>query len=167
MSFNKLKLTTCLWFDSQAEEAAIFYTSIFPDSKIVRTQRYPAVGQETHGRDAGSVMVVEFFICDDHHFVGLNGGPHVQFNDAVSFQIDCANQDEVDYYWARLSEDADPDRLECGWIIDKFGVRWQVVPTVLKDMLSSEDKEAAGRAMLAMMKMKKMDIATLEQAFEG
>lgn len=167
MSLNKLKLTTCLWFDSQAEEAANFYTSIFPDSKIVRTQRYPDVGQETHGRNAGSVMVVEFCLGGNHHFVGLNGGPHVQFNEAVSFQIDCASQDEVDYYWARLSEGADPDRLECGWIADKFGVRWQVVPTVLKDMLSSEDKEAAGRAMLAMMKMKKMDIATLEQAFKG
>lgn len=166
MSLSKLMITTCLWFDGRAEEAANFYTSIFPSSKIIRIQRYSDAGKEFHGREPGSAMVVEFDL-DGHRFVGLNGGPEYQFNPAVSFQIDCANQEEVDYYWGKLGEGADPSKQQCGWITDKFGVSWQVVPTALKGLLGSEDKAAAGRAMEAMMRMKKLDISALEKAFRG
>ncbi|KAK4235401.1 3-demethylubiquinone-9 3-methyltransferase-domain-containing protein [Achaetomium macrosporum] len=166
MAPASLKITTCLWFDGQAEEAANFYTSIFPNSKITAIKRYLEAGREIHGREPGSVMVVEFDL-DGHHFVGLNGGPQFKFNEAVSFQIDCADQDEVDYYWSKLGEGGDPAKQECGWIADKFGVSWQVVPKVLKEMISSEDKAAAERATMAMMKMNKMNIAELEAAFKG
>jgi predicted 3-demethylubiquinone-9 3-methyltransferase (glyoxalase superfamily) len=166
MALGKLKMTTCLWFDGQAEEAAKFYTSIFPNSKITSIQRYLEAGKEYHGREPGSVMVVEWEL-DGHRFVGLNGGPQFKFSEAVSFQIDCASQEEVDYYWGKLGEGGDPAKQQCGWIADKFGLAWQVVPTVLKEMLGSEDKEAAGRATLAMMHSTKFDIAQLEKAFRG
>jgi predicted 3-demethylubiquinone-9 3-methyltransferase (glyoxalase superfamily) len=166
MSLSKLKLTTCLWFDGNAEEAANFYTSVFPNSKILHIQRYLKNGQEYHGQEPGSVMVVEFEL-DGHRFVGLNGGPNFKFNEAISFQIDCANQEEVDYYWAKLGEGGDPAKQQCSWVADRFGVSWQVVPTVMKDMIASEDKAAAGRAMEAMMHMRKLDIAELEKAFRG
>ncbi|KAH6839502.1 3-demethylubiquinone-9 3-methyltransferase-domain-containing protein [Chaetomium sp. MPI-CAGE-AT-0009] len=166
MPLSKLQLTTCLWFDGQAEEAANFYTSIFPNSKITHIQHYLENGKEFHGHEPGSVLIVEFEL-DGHRFVGLNGGPHFKFNEAVSFQIDCADQEEVDYYWAKLAEGGDPAKQQCGWVADKFGVSWQVVPTALKRMLASEDKAAAGRATDVMMHSKKMVIADLEKAFRG
>ncbi|KAK4108989.1 3-demethylubiquinone-9 3-O-methyltransferase [Canariomyces notabilis] len=167
MTPTNLKLTTCLWFDGQASDAAHFYTSIFPNSQILTTQRFLEAGKEHHGREPGSVMVVEFDL-DGHRFVGLNGGPQFKHSEAVSFQIDCATQDEVDYYWARLGKDAGGDETKgCGWVADKFGVCWQVIPTRLKEMIGSEDKEAAGRAAVAMGNMTKFDIEALEKAFRG
>ncbi|KAK4668976.1 uncharacterized protein QC764_701020 [Podospora pseudoanserina] len=163
---GNLTLTTVLWFDTQAEEAAKFYTSVFPNSKILRSQRYSKAGQEVHGQEPGSILFVEFDL-DGHRFSGLNGGPHVTFNHAVSLMIDCADQKEVDYYWGKLSEGGDVTKQECGWLADKFGVSWQVVPKRLKEMLVSEDVAAAGRASVAMMGMKKLDIEGLEKAFKG
>jgi predicted 3-demethylubiquinone-9 3-methyltransferase (glyoxalase superfamily) len=168
MPLSKLKITTCLWFDGQAEQAAHFYTSIFPNSKIIHIQNPPQCGAEpaAEGQDQPTVLVTAFDL-DGHHFVGLNGGPLFKFNEAVSFQIDCANQEEVDYYWGKLGEGGDPAKQMCGWLGDKYGVSWQVVPTVLKEMISSEDKAAAARVSDAMGKMKKFDIAELEKAFRG
>ncbi|KAK4098871.1 3-demethylubiquinone-9 3-O-methyltransferase [Parathielavia hyrcaniae] len=166
MAPSQLKMTTCLWFDGQAEEAAKFYTSIFPNSDITHVNHFLEAGKELHGREPGSVMVVEF-VLDGHRFVGLNGGPHVDFNHAISFQIDCADQAEVEYYYEKLGDGGDQSRQECGWAQDKYGVSWQIVPTVLKEMLSSEDKEAAGRAALKMMHSSRLNIAELEKAFKG
>lgn len=161
------KITTCLWFNNEAEEAANFYTSIFPDSKITTTQRYLEAGKEIHGQKPGSVMVVEFELSG-HKFVGLNGGAAGwSFSEAVSFQIDCKDQDEVDHYWQKLGAGGNPEKQQCGWIADKFGVSWQVVPTALKEMMDSDDKEAVGRVTEAMMQMKKLDIAGLRKAFQG
>lgn len=164
MSLNKI--TTCLWFDGQAEEAATYYTTIFKNSRITHVQRYTVAGQEIHRHEPGSVLAVEFDL-NGHRFVGLNGGPQFKFSEAISFMIDCVTQDEVDYYWEKLSEGGDPKRQQCGWLADKFGVAWQVVPTVLKEMLANPDEEKANRAAEAMFIMKKLDIATLKKAFEG
>ncbi|KAK4151557.1 3-demethylubiquinone-9 3-methyltransferase-domain-containing protein [Chaetomidium leptoderma] len=150
MALSKLKITTCLWFDGQAEEAANFYTSIFSNSKFLSAHPHLEAGKEIHGQDPGTAMIVEFDL-DGHRFVDLNGGPKYNFNEAVSFQIDCANQEEVDYYWGKLGEGGDPGKQQCGWVADKFGVSWQVVPTALKAMLGDKDLEAAGRAAEAMM----------------
>ncbi|KAK5655239.1 hypothetical protein OQA88_5806 [Cercophora sp. LCS_1] len=166
MPLSPLKVTTCLWFDGQAEEAAIFYVSIFPNSKITHVQRYSDAGKEFHGHNAGDVLVAEFEL-DGHRFVGLNGGPQVKFNHAVSFMIDCATQEEVDYYWDKLGAGGAEEAKQCGWLADKYGVSWQVVPTVLKEMLGSPEKEKADRATVAMMHMKKLDIAGLRKAFNG
>ncbi|KAL2131973.1 hypothetical protein VTI74DRAFT_4374 [Chaetomium olivicolor] len=166
MPLSKLTLTTCLWFDGQAEDAAAFYTSIFPNSKTGHVQRYTDAGKEFHGQQPGSVLVIEFEL-DGHRFVGLNGGPKFKFNEAVSFQIDCANQDEVDYYWEKLGEGGDPAKRQCGWIADKYGVSWQVVPTRLKQLLASENEEVVTRVTTAMMGSKKFDIAALEKAARG
>lgn len=162
------KISTCLWFENQAEEAANYYVSIFaPNSKITTIQRYSEAGKEQHGREPGSVMVVEFDLRG-HHFVALNGGPAPwKFSEAISLMVDCKDQAEVDHFWEKLGEGADHSRQQCGWLGDKFGIAWQVVPTVLKEMLSSGDKAAADRATVAMMKMKKLDIAELEKAFKG
>ncbi|KAI8725442.1 3-dmu-9-3-mt domain-containing protein [Fusarium sp. LHS14.1] len=162
------KISTCLWFENQAEDAANYYVSIFaPDSKITTIQRYSEAGKEQHGREPGSVMVVEFDLRG-HHFVTLNGGPAPwKFSEAISLMVDCKDQAEVDHFWEKLGEDADHSRQQCGWLGDKFGIAWQVVPTVLKEMLSSGDKAAADRVTVAMMKMKKLDIAGLEKAFKG
>jgi predicted 3-demethylubiquinone-9 3-methyltransferase (glyoxalase superfamily) len=160
------QITPCLWFDGQAEEAANFYTSIFKDSKIKHVQRYGSVGKDTHGREPGSVMVVAFEL-NGQPFTALNGGPQFKFNEAISFQIDCADQAEIDHYWGKLTEGADPARQQCGWVADKFGVCWQIVPTALKDMISSPDKEKSSRAFKAMMEMKKFDVAALRKAYDG
>jgi predicted 3-demethylubiquinone-9 3-methyltransferase (glyoxalase superfamily) len=156
----------CLWFDNQAEEAARFYTGIFKNSRIGTISRYGEAGQEVHGRPAGSVMTVEFEL-NGQPFTALNGGPHFKFNEAVSFQIMCRDQEEVDHYWNRLSQGGDPAAQQCGWLKDKYGLSWQVVPTALLEMMSDPDREKSGRAMEAMLKMKKIDIAAMEQAFEG
>ncbi|KAK3339804.1 Glyoxalase/Bleomycin resistance protein/Dihydroxybiphenyl dioxygenase [Lasiosphaeria hispida] len=167
MPLTPLTLTTCLWHDGTAEAAATFYVSVFPNSRITHIQRYSAAGRETHGQEPGAVLVAEF-VLDGHRFVALNGGPHHKtFTPAISFQIDCASQDEVDYYWEKLGEGGDPEHRQCGWVQDKFGMSWQVVPAVLKEMLASEDIEAAGRAMVAMMGMGKLDVGELRRAFDG
>ncbi|SNR61607.1 Glyoxalase superfamily enzyme, possibly 3-demethylubiquinone-9 3-methyltransferase [Haloechinothrix alba] len=152
--------TTCLWFDDQAEEAANFYTSIFPDSKIGRVARYTEAGPGP----AGSVVTVEFEL-NGQKFVGLNGGPHFTFNEAISFQIRCDDQDELDYYWNALTEGG--TEVQCGWLKDKYGVSWQVIPAVLEDMVSDPDPEKAKRATEAMLGMTKLDIAALQKAYAG
>jgi predicted 3-demethylubiquinone-9 3-methyltransferase (glyoxalase superfamily) len=159
-------ITPCLWFASEAEEAARFYTGIFKNSKIGAISRYGEAGREVHGQAPGTVMTVQFEL-NGQPFTALNGGPIFKLNEAVSFQIMCRTQDEVDQYWNKLSEGADKSAQQCGWLKDKFGLSWQVVPTVLAEMMSDPDKEKSGRVMQALLQMKKLDIAELEQAFEG
>jgi predicted 3-demethylubiquinone-9 3-methyltransferase (glyoxalase superfamily) len=160
------KISPCLWFDYQAEDAARFYTGIFKDSKIVAISRYPDAGQEIHGKPAGSVLTVAFEL-NGQTFTALNGGPMFRFNEAVSFQIECATQEEVDYYWERLSEGGDPEARQCGWLKDKFGLSWQVVPKVLPELVSDPDTAKSQRAFQAMLRMKKLDIEALQRAFDG
>ncbi len=160
------KLTTNLWFEKEAEEAANYYVSVFKDGKIGRIARYTEEGFEIHRMPAGSVMTIEFEVAGQS-FLGLNGGPHFKFNEAVSFIINCGSQEEVDYYWNKLGEGGDPRAQVCGWLKDKYGLSWQVVPTVLNDMILDPDQNKANRAMAAMLKMKKLDIATLEKAYNG
>ncbi len=155
------RITPCLWFDNEAEQAAAYYTAIFPNSRIVQTVRYPQAGRDVHGRPAGSVMVVAFEL-DGQPFTALNGGPHFIFNEAVSLQVDCQTQEEVDYYWSRLSEGGDPAAQQCGWLKDRFGLSWQIVPRLLTELISRPD--TADRAMDAMLKMKKIDLAELRRA---
>jgi predicted 3-demethylubiquinone-9 3-methyltransferase (glyoxalase superfamily) len=152
--------TTCLWFDGQAEEAANYYASIFEDSRVGRTGRFTEAGPGP----TGDVMVVEFEL-NGQKFVGLNGGPEFTFNEAISFQIYCADQDEVDYYWSKLSDGGEEG--VCGWLKDKYGVSWQVIPSGLIDMIGDPDPEKAKRATEAMLSMTKFDIAALEKAYAG
>ncbi len=160
------KLVTCLWFDSDAEDAARFYTSIFKSSKLGRVSRYGEEGREIHGREAGSVMTVDFEI-NGQTFVALNGGPVFKFNEAISLQVHCETQAEVDYYWAKLSEGGDEKAQQCGWLKDKFGLSWQVVPTALTKMLQDKDPKKTERVTKAFLQMKKFDIAALERAYQG
>ena len=159
-------ITPCLWFDTQAEEAARFYTSIFKSSKIGKISRYTEAGQEVHKRSPGTVMTVEFEL-NGQPFTALNGGPAFKFTEAISFQIMCKTQEEVDHYWNKLGAGGDPRSQQCGWVKDKYGLSWQVVPTVLIEMMNDPDREKSNRTMEAMLKMKKLDIAELERAFEG
>jgi predicted 3-demethylubiquinone-9 3-methyltransferase (glyoxalase superfamily) len=159
-------IVPCLWFETQAEEAARFYTGIFKNSKIGTISRYSEAGREVHGRAAGTVMTVEFEL-NGQKFTALNGGPHFKFNEAISFQIMCKDQQEVDHYWNKLSQGGDPSAQQCGWLKDKFGLSWQVIPTPLLEMLTDPDREKADRTMEAMLQMKKLDIAELERAHDG
>jgi predicted 3-demethylubiquinone-9 3-methyltransferase (glyoxalase superfamily) len=152
------KITPFLWFDHQAEEAAAFYASIFPDSKIVKVVRYGAAGPGP----AGSAMTVEFQLAGQP-FAALNGGPHFKFTEAVSFVVNCQTQDEVDAYWDKLSAGGAPG--QCGWLKDKFGLSWQIVPTVLPELLRDPDPAKSQRVMRAMLAMKKLDIRALQQAY--
>ncbi len=158
------KITPFLWFDTQAEEAANFYISVFKNSRIKHVSRYGKAGREVHGKEAGSVMVVEFEI-DGQTFTALNGGPHFKFNEAVSFQVSCATQAEIDHFWSRLSQGGQESR--CGWLKDKFGLSWPVVPAILPHLLTGDDKAKSERAMAALMQMKKLDIAALQRAHAG
>ena len=160
------RITPCLWFDDQAEEAAAFYTSIFPNSRIVAISRYGEAGREIHGRPAGTVMTVAFEL-EGQRFTALNGGPVFTFNEAISLQVHCETQAEVDHYWEKLSTGGDPGAQQCGWLKDRYGASWQVVPAVLPEMLADPEAEGSQRAMEAMLTMKKLDIATLERAFAG
>ncbi len=160
------RIAPCLWFDNQGEEAAKFYTGIFKNSKIVRIARYGEAGHEVHGRSAGTVMTVEFEL-DGQRFTALNGGPIFKFNEAISFQVNCETQEEVDYYWEKLSEGGDKKAQQCGWLKDKYGASWQVVPRVLSEMMSDPDTEKSGRAMKALLQMKKLDIGELKRAYAG
>ena len=159
-------ITPCLWFDKQAEEAARYYTGIFKNSKIGKISRYGEAGREVHGQAPGTAMTVEFEL-NGQPFTGLNGGPHFKFTEAISFQIMCRTQEEVDHYWNKLSEGGDKNAQQCGWLKDKYGLSWQVVPTVLAEMMSDPNKEKSGRAMEALLQMKRLDIAELKRAFEG
>jgi predicted 3-demethylubiquinone-9 3-methyltransferase (glyoxalase superfamily) len=152
------RITPFLWFDSNAEEAANFYVSVFPNSEITEISHYGEAGP----RAAGSVMVVSFRL-DGQEFAALNGGPEFTFTEAVSFSIACANQKEVDYYWDKLTDEGEPG--PCGWLKDKFGVSWQIVPTLLTEMLQDEDRQRADRVMQAMLQMGKIDVAKLEEAY--
>jgi len=158
------KISPCLWFDGQAEEAAAFYITIFPNSRILQVGRYGEAGKEIHKRPPGSVMVVAFEL-DGQSFTALNGGPLFTFSEAISFQVDCATQADVDYYWSRLSEGGEEG--PCGWLKDKFGLSWQIVPSVMSELIGDPDSAKSQRAMTAMMQMKKLDIATLQQAYAG
>jgi predicted 3-demethylubiquinone-9 3-methyltransferase (glyoxalase superfamily) len=160
------RIAPCLWFDHQAEEAARYYTGIFKNSKIGRISRYGEAGHDVHGRPAGSVMTVEFEL-EGQPFTALNGGPLFTFNEAVSLQIICDTQQEVDYYWDRLTKDGDPKAQQCGWLKDKFGLSWQVVPAALAELMSGPDPERSGRVMEALLQMKKFDIDALKQAAQG
>jgi predicted 3-demethylubiquinone-9 3-methyltransferase (glyoxalase superfamily) len=159
------KISPCLWFDDQGEEAAKFYTSIFKDSKIGDVTRYGKEGYEIHGREDGTVMTVEFEI-EGQKFLALNGGPIFKFNEAISFQVYCETQEEVDYYWEKLSEGGDEKAQQCGWLKDKYGVSWQIVPTILIKMLKDKDSEKSQRVMKAMLQMHKLDISTLKKAYD-
>lgn len=159
------KISPCLWFDDQGEEAAKFYTSIFKDSKIGDVTRYGKEGYEIHGREEGTVMTVEFEI-EGQKFLALNGGPIFKFNEAISFQVYCETQEEVDYYWEKLSEGGDKKAQQCGWLKDKYGVSWQIVPTILIKMLKDKDSEKSQRVMKAMLQMHKLDISTLKKAYD-
>jgi predicted 3-demethylubiquinone-9 3-methyltransferase (glyoxalase superfamily) len=162
------RLTPCLWFDRQAEEAARLYTSIFENSKITNITRYGAAGSEIKGRpEAGTVMTVNFEL-DGQTFTALNGGPIFRFNEAVSLQVNCETQDEVDYYWDRLTAGSDPKSQQCGWLKDRYGLSWQVVvPALLARLLGDGDQARADRVMRVVLQMKKPDIAALERAHEA
>lgn len=161
---NKIqKITPNLWFDSQAEQAAKYYASIFENSKIDVINYYGKEGYEIHGQKEGAVITVDFQL-EGQKFVALNGGPHFKFNEAISFIVNCESQEEVDYYWDNLSEGGDEKAQQCGWLKDKYGVSWQIVPTVLTEMLNDPDPEKAGRVMSAMLQMKKINIKALKEA---
>ncbi len=160
------KINSNLWFDTQAEEAAKFYTSVFKNSKLGKISRYGKEGFEIHKRPEGSVMTVEFWL-EGQLFTALNGGPHFKFNEAISLVINCDNQEEVDFYWNKLSEGGDKNSQQCGWLKDKYGLSWQVVPKILGEWMSDPDKEKAGRVMNAMLKMKKIEIAKLKEAYSN
>jgi predicted 3-demethylubiquinone-9 3-methyltransferase (glyoxalase superfamily) len=155
------KIAPCLWFDTQAEDAANFYLSVFKNSRIVSVSRYNEAGP----REAGMVLTVEFEL-DGQRFVGINGGPQFTFSEAVSFQINCADQEQVDYYWERLTEDGGQEG-PCGWVKDKFGLSWQVIPSGLNETLGDPDSARAERAMRAMLAMHKIDIAAIRAAADG
>ena len=160
------KIAPCLWFDHQAEEAATFYVSIFKNSKITRITRYGKAGQEIHRRPPGSVMTVAFEL-EGQPYTALNGGPVFTFNEAVSLQVYCDTQDELDQYWEKLSKGGDVRAQQCGWLKDKYGLSWQVIPKVLLEMLKDHESANAQRAMEALLKMKKINIRELENAFGG
>jgi predicted 3-demethylubiquinone-9 3-methyltransferase (glyoxalase superfamily) len=160
------RISPFLWFDTQAEDAANHYTSIFPNSRIVTVARYPDAGQQVHGKPAGSVMTVAFEL-EGQAYTAINGGPHFRFNEAVSFVVACATQEDVDYFWEKLGVGGDPKAQQCGWLKDKFGLSWQVVPDPLIEMLTHPDRERSQRAFQAMLKMKKLDIAAARRAFDG
>ncbi len=160
------RITPFLWFDSQAEEAVKFYASIFKNAKIANTTRYGEAGKEFHKMTPGTAMTVAFEL-DGQKFTALNGGSIFKFNEAISFVVHCDTQEEVDHYWEKLGAGGDPNAQQCGWLKDKFGLSWQIVPNAMIQMLTGPDKTKSGRVMQAMMQMKKLDIATLERAFAG
>ena len=159
------KITPFLWFDNQAEEAAKFYTTIFKNSKIGKILRYDEAAAKAAGGPVGSVLTIEFEI-EGQKFTALNGGPQFKFNESVSFVVNCETQEEVDYFWQKLTADGGQES-ECGWLRDKFGLSWQVTPTVLIEMLHDKDPKKSGRVMNAMMQMQKIDISKLKAAYAG
>ena len=159
------KITPFLWFDDQAEQAAKFYTSVFKNSKVGRILRYDETSAKTAGRPAGSVLTIEFEI-GGQKFTALNGGPQFKFNESVSFVVNCETQNEIDYFWEKLTAGGGQES-ECGWLKDKFGLSWQITPTVLIDMLNDKDPKKAGQVMKAMMQMQKIEINKLKAAYAG
>jgi predicted 3-demethylubiquinone-9 3-methyltransferase (glyoxalase superfamily) len=163
---NVQRITPCLWFADEAEEAARLYTGIFPNSRLTTITRYSDVGTEIHRRPPGSVMVVAFEL-DGHSFTALNGGPVFTFNEAISMQVNCKTQEEIDYFWEKLSAGGDPNAQQCGWLKDRYGVSWQVVPDFMDELFVDAESPGAKRAMAAMLRMKRLDIAALRRAYEG
>jgi len=161
MQITRPKIMPCLWFDTQAEDAAKFYVSVFKNSKMGELSRYVKEGQEIHGKEAGSIMTAEFEI-EGMKFVALNGGPHFKFSEAVSFQVFCETQSEIDYFWNKFT--AEGKEVQCGWLKDKFGLSWQIIPSALPQMLTDKNTEKAQRVMKAMLQMRKIDIAALQMA---
>jgi len=160
------RITPHFWFDRKAEEAVTFYTCVFKNSKIGMINRYGKEGQEIHGMPEGLIMTIQFYL-DGQEFLALNGGPHFKFNEAISLVVNCDTQEEVDYYANQLSASKDQKDQQCGWLKDKFGVSWQIVPRILSKMLHDKDTQKSQRVMHAMLQMKKLNIAELEKAFEG
>lgn len=160
------KISPNLWFDTQAEQAAEFYTGIFPNSQVTRIARYPEAGEEIHKMTPGSIMTVDFEL-DGQGFVALNAGPVFTFNEAISFIVHCDDQKEINHYWEKLGEGGDPRFHQCGWLKDKFGVSWQIVPKILVTLMMDPNPQKAASVFSAMLKMKKLEIAALERAAEG
>lgn len=159
------RISPCLWFDKEAEEAANFYVSVFQNSRIIRTTRYTNAGNEIHGKSEGSVLTVQFAL-DGQEFLALNGGPQFKFSEAISFQVYCETQEEIDYYWDRLTANGGEEG-PCGWLKDRFGLSWQVTPTILDEMLTDPDPAKVERVMQVIFQMKKLDIATFKRAYAG
>jgi predicted 3-demethylubiquinone-9 3-methyltransferase (glyoxalase superfamily) len=157
------RITPFLWFDHQAEEAVRLYTSIFPNSRIVTATRYGKEAAQASGRPEGSLMTIAFEL-DGQEFAAINGGPHFQFNEAISLVVNCRSQEEVDHYWKRLSDGGDEKAQQCGWLKDRFGISWQVVPVELFELFCDPDPERARRATQAMLQMKKLDLEALRRA---
>lgn len=162
-SVQTQRITPFLWFDSQAEEAANYYVSIFPNSRIDQISRYPNAGQEYHHQPAGSVMVVAFTL-DGQSFSAMNAGPHFKFTEAISMVVACKDQQELDYYWEKLGAGGDPKAQQCGWLKDKYGLSWQIGPANIGELMTSGDEAKRERAFTAMLHMHKIDIAALENA---
>jgi predicted 3-demethylubiquinone-9 3-methyltransferase (glyoxalase superfamily) len=160
------KISPFLWFDNQAEEAAMFYTSVFKNSKIGSVNRYDEAGANAAGRPKGSVMTASFQL-EGQDFTAINGGPVFRFTEAISFVVNCETQAEVDHFWTKLSEGGDEKAQQCGWLKDKFGVSWQIVPTVLPRLLGDKDPKKSQRVMQAILQMKKIVIADLERAYRS
>jgi predicted 3-demethylubiquinone-9 3-methyltransferase (glyoxalase superfamily) len=163
MSLLTRRITPFLWFHREAEEAANYYVSVFPNSRITSITRHNAASAQASGQREGSVMTVGF-VLDGQEFTAINGGPHFTFSGAVSFVVHCGNQEEIDYYWEKLSAGGDPQARRCGWLADRWGLFWQVVPTRLLELLSGPDPEAGRRAMEAVLQMEKIDLAAVEKA---
>ena len=161
MELTAKKITPCLWFDTQAEEAAKFYAFVFKNSKLGKVSRYGKEGFEVHGKKAGTVMTVEFEL-EGQKFLALNGGPHFKFNEAVSFQVHCETQQDIDHFWSELAKEGEEG--PCGWLKDKFGLSWQVIPKALPEMLMDGNSETAQRVMRSMLQMRKIDLAALRRA---
>jgi predicted 3-demethylubiquinone-9 3-methyltransferase (glyoxalase superfamily) len=160
------KITPCLWFDSEAEDAAKFYVSIFKNSAIGTITRYGKEGFEIHGKPEGSVLTVSFQL-EGQEFTALNGGPHFKFTEAISLLVRCETQAEVDYYWEKLGEGGDEKAQQCGWLKDKYGLSWQIVPAAALEMIADPDTEKSARVMKALLRMKKLDLAALRRAYDG
>ncbi len=160
------KITPNLWFDSNAEEAVDYYLTIFKDSKKLIVTRYGKEGFEVHKKPAGTVLTVSFQL-EGQNFLALNGGPAFKLSEAVSFIINCKDQAEIDYYWDKLTAGGDVTAQQCGWLKDKFGLSWQVVPTILEELIGDNDPVKAGRVMTALLPMKKLDVAALQKAYDN
>lgn len=158
------KISPCLWFDHQAEESAKFYVSVFPNSEIKQVVHYGNAGREIHGRAPGGVMLVEF-VLDGQKYTALNGGPRFRFTEAISLIIQCEDQQEIDYYWTKLSHVKEAE--QCGWLKDKYGLSWQVVPAIISNLMSDSDPARADKVMAASLQMKKPDIRKLQEAFDS
>lgn len=160
------KINPCLWFDKNAADAVSFYTGIFKNSAVHRTAYFTDEGTDIHHMPEGMVLTIEFEL-EGQQFVALNGGPDFKFNEAVSFMVNCETQEEIDYYWEKLNEGGDEKAQQCGWLKDKFGLSWQITPTILADMMVDKDIEKVKRVTKVMLQMKKLDIAALQRAYDG